>query len=140
MLQKFLGRFYLHVTRSGTVSIDSRTFDVLDDVTIDDVKSLRLSTSAFKPNVPIETPETTIVFRRIGSIPQIPTDGFSSALSISMIDCNVSEIESNAFSGFSVINVTFVRTNINRVSIQLTFPSKTKFYVNSPLINIFCVV
>ena len=55
------GRFILRVSRSGTVSIDSRTFDVLNDVIINDVKSLRLSTSAFKPNVPLQTPEMTIL-------------------------------------------------------------------------------
>jgi hypothetical protein len=110
-----LGRFNLRVTRSGIVSIDSKAFDVIDDVSIDDVKSLRLSTSAFKPNLPIETPQTTIAFRRVASIPQLPTDAFSSSLSISVVDCNVGEIESSAFSGFSVINVTFIRTIINRV-------------------------
>lgn len=105
------------MTRSGIVSIDSKAFDVIDDVTVDDVKSLRLSTTAFKPNLPIETPQTSISFQQVASIPQLPTEAFSSSLSISVVDCSVGEIESSAFSGFSVINVTFIRTTINRVRV-----------------------
>jgi hypothetical protein len=67
----FQGRFNLRVTRCGVVSIDSRAFDVLDDVSVEDVRSLRLATSSFKPNVPVEAPETSFAFRRVAAIPQV---------------------------------------------------------------------
>jgi hypothetical protein len=86
---------------------------------------LNLAPAAFKPNVPMfmQQPFTKIDLRNIDSIPTLPMEAFSSALSISFFQCKIGDVEASAFSGVSVFNITFESTSIDRIHTD-SFPDK----------------
>ena len=92
-----------------SAAVDGRAFDVLDKITIKNIGILHLEQLSFKPNVPplLQQPEFVAEFTNIRSISSIPSDSFPSAARIQFTNCNISNLETNAFSGNLMTNLTF---------------------------------
>ena len=96
------------------------------------VKVLNLAAAAFKPNVQlfmVEQPITRIFLQHISSIPTLSMEVFSSAHSILFQDCHIDEIESSAFSGVFVNNITFDSSSIDRIHTS-AFPDRALLQVS----------
>ena len=120
------GMFELSVNLIDTMSVEARAFDVLDTITVRNVGSMHLDQLSFKPNVPplLQQPKFTAEFTTIRSIASLPPDSFPSAARITFTKCNISDLETNAFSGNQMINVTFNHTSIDRLHTH-AFPEKS---------------
>lgn len=118
--------------RAGTLTVEGQAFDVLSRVLVEGLATLNLSPLAFKPNLPPVDPEQQhqpglrVRLVRLGSVPALPTDTFPSAAEVSVADCNVGDVEADAFSGFLMGQVSFARTAIDRIHGR-AFPDKTLF-------------
>jgi hypothetical protein len=120
------GTFGLHVENSEKVDVEGQAFDVINTVNLTNVKILNLAPAAFKPNVQlfmVQQPVTKILLQHIDSIPALSMEVFSSAHSIIFKDCHIDEIESSAFSGVFVNNITFVSSSIDRIHTS-AFPDR----------------
>jgi len=111
------GSFDLKLVQSETVDIEGQAFDVINKIELSDLNVLTLAPAAFKPNVQlsIQQPFTKILLRNITSIPILSMEVFSSAHSIIFQECQIAEIESRAFSAFSINNITFDSSQIDRI-------------------------
>ena len=111
------GSFELEVANCGIVDIEGQAFDVITQVQMENLDILNLAPAAFKPNVQLfmQQPFTQFALTNIKSIPILSMEVFSSAHSIKFKLCHIDEIESTAFSGVSVYNVTFDSTTIDKI-------------------------
>ena len=109
-----------------TVYVEGRAFDVLDKMIMQNVGILHLEQLAFKPNVPppLQQPKFVAEFTNIRQIASIPSDSFPSAARIMFTRCNISDLETNAFSGNQMTNLTFNNTSIDRIHTH-AFPEKS---------------
>ena len=114
------------MSKVDTISIEAQAFDVLDKISLDNVGILHLEQLSFKPNVPplLQQPAFIAEFTNIRSIASIPSDSFPSAARIVFNNCNISDLETNAFSGNLMTNVTFNNTSIDRLHTH-AFPGKS---------------
>ena len=135
------GNFVLKVEETVKVDISGQAFDVMTSASLNNIGQLNLAPAAFKPNAPLnfQQPTTTLKFVNIGSIPGLPMEAFSSAQSILFSHCQITDIESTAFSGMSVNNVTFESTTVERIH-SSAFPNQNVVenlsFVNCTLISI----
>ena len=135
------GNFVLKVDNTVQVDIEGQAFDVMTSVSLSSIGQLNLAPAAFRPNAPLslQKPQTKIEFSNIGMIPGLPMEAFSSAQSISFVNCKITDIESTAFSGMSVHNVTFESSIIERIH-SSAFPDQNFVehlsFLNCTLISI----
>ena len=114
------------LNKVDTVSVESQAFDVLDKIIIKNVGVLHLEQLSFKPNVlpSSQQPEFIAEFTKIRYIASIPSDSFPSAARIKFSSCNISDLETNAFSGNQMTDLTFNNTAIDRIHTH-AFPEKS---------------
>ena len=121
------GSFSMATHKVNNLHLNDKAFDVLDNVTFADVKMLHLSPFALKPNHPpaveFEQLEFEAAFERT-RIKTLPTDTFPAAKTIRFDDCQIADIESNAFSGNRMHQIIFNRTSIDRLHYN-SLPAKT---------------
>lgn len=135
------GNFVLKVEETVAVDISGQAFDVMTSASLNNIGQLNLAPAAFKPNAPLnfQQPTTTLGFANIESIPGLPMEAFSSAQSILFSHCKITDIESTAFSGMSVNNVTFESTTVERIH-SSAFPNQNVVenlsFVNCTMISI----
>ena len=120
------GNVEVSIDLVDTVSVEGRAFDVLDRISMKSVNTLKLEQLSFKPNVspPLQQPQFIAEFMNIQDISSIPPDSFPSAARISFTFSNISDIETNAFSGNQMSNLTFKNSSIDRIHTH-AFPGKS---------------
>ena len=120
------GTVELMIDHAESISIEAQAFDILDKINLKNVGSLHLEQLSFKPNVPplLQQPEFIAEFTNISNIASIPSDSFPSAARIEFTNCNISDLETNAFSGNQMTNLTFNNTSIDRLHTH-AFPGKS---------------
>lgn len=133
------GTFALQIENSEKVDIEGQAFDVINNVNLTHVKILNLAAAAFKPNVQLSETITKISLRHISSIPTLSMEVFSSAHSILFQHCHIDEIESSAFSGVLVNNITFDSSSVDRIHTS-AFPDRALLqnlaFVNTSLTSV----
>ena len=116
------GEFSFKASKVHNLHLNSKAFDVLDNVTFADVGTLHLAPFALKPNRSPKGLNFRAQMERT-NIRTLPSDTFPPSAQIQLVDCQIADVDNNAFSGNMVQTINLVRTSIDRIHGQ-AFPEK----------------